>query len=45
MEELVEATGASAFLRKPFSVKELVDVVSSNLNREDNKDSSHYHNI
>ena len=35
MEELVEATGANAFLRKPFSSKELVDIVSSNLNRED----------
>ena len=45
MEELVKATGANAFLKKPFSGKELLDVVSSNLNREDNEDSSHYHNI
>ena len=35
METLVKETGAYAFLRKPFSGKELVDVVSSNLNRED----------
>jgi len=45
MEELIEATGAKAFLRKPFSVKELVEVVSSNLNQENNEDSSHYHDI
>ena len=37
MEEIVKATGANAFLHKPFSLKELLDVVSSNLNREDNE--------
>jgi len=37
IETLVKETGASAFLRKPFSVRELVDVVNSNLNREDNE--------
>ena len=37
IETLVKETGASAFLRKPFSGKELVDVVNSNLNREDNE--------
>ena len=37
METLVKETRANAFLRKPFSGKELVDVVNSNLNREDNK--------
>jgi len=35
METLVKETRANAFLRKPFSGKELVDVVNSNLNRED----------
>jgi len=43
MEVLLKATGANDFLRKPFSVKELVDVVSSNLNQGDNKNSSRYH--
>ena len=37
METLVKETRANAFLRKPFSGKELVDVVSSNLNRKDNE--------
>lgn len=36
METLVKETGASVFLRKPFSLRDLVKVVSSNLNREDN---------
>jgi len=36
MEELVEEAGANAFLRKPFSGEELLDIVSSNLNWEDN---------
>ena len=36
MEALVKETGASAFLRKPFSLRDLVKVISSNLNREDN---------
>ncbi len=36
METLVKSTGANAFLHKPFSGKELLDIVSSNLNREDN---------
>jgi len=36
MESLVKETGASAFLRKPFSIKDLVNVVSSELNRVDN---------
>ena len=37
METLVKETRANAFLRKPFSGKELLDVVNSNLNREDNE--------
>ena len=37
MENLVKETGAHAFLHKPFSSKELVDVVSSNLDREDDE--------
>jgi len=36
MESLVKETGASAFLRKPFSIRDLVNVVSSKLNRVDN---------
>jgi len=36
MEALVKETGARAFLRKPFSLRNLVNVISSNLNREDN---------
>ena len=36
MESLVKETGASAFLRKPFSIKDLVNVVGSKLNRVDN---------
>lgn len=45
METLIKETGANAFLRKPFSGKELLAVVSSNLKREDDEESSHYHNI
>ena len=45
METLVKETGAYAFLRKPFSGKELLDVVSSNLNQGSGEDSSHYYNI
>jgi len=37
MEVLLKATGANAFLRKPFSVKELVNVVSLSLDREDDE--------
>ena len=37
METLVKETGASAFLRKPFSGQELLDVVSSHVNREDDE--------
>ena len=45
IEMQVKETGASAFLCKPFSGKELLEVVNSNLNREDDEESSHYHNI
>jgi FixJ family two-component response regulator len=36
IEMQVKETGASAFLRKPFSGKELLEAVNLNLNREDN---------
>ena len=43
METLIKTTGANAFLRKPFSAKELLDAVKSSLKREDDEDSFHYY--